>query len=238
MKVLSIGNSFSFDAHTYLHQLAKTYGVDMKLVNLFIGGCELRRHYLNALDDKFAYEFCFNGQATKLLTSIRMALESDTWDIVTLQQASAFSPDFNTYSPYIEYLCEYVKKYSPKSKIYIHQTWAYEDGSAKLKEILNYDKAVDMYKDLASAYKKAHKLISADGLIPCGTAMINGAKAGLKMHRDCHHASLGVGRYLLALTWLKTLTGVDISNDTFNDLDEPITENERKLIIDAVNNAF
>ena len=57
------------------------------------------------------------------------------------------------------------------------------------------------------------------------------------MHRDCHHASLGVGRYLLALTWLKALTGIDISNDNFSDLQEPISETERKIIIDAVNKA-
>ena len=39
MKVLAIGNSFSNDAMRYLHGIAKADGVDMKTVNLFIGGC-------------------------------------------------------------------------------------------------------------------------------------------------------------------------------------------------------
>lgn len=38
MKVLAIGNSFSNDAMRYLHGIAKADGVDMKTVNLFIGG--------------------------------------------------------------------------------------------------------------------------------------------------------------------------------------------------------
>ena len=55
MKVLSIGNSFSCDAQRYLHRIAKKDGVQLKTVNLFIGGCSLRTHYLNALQDAAAY---------------------------------------------------------------------------------------------------------------------------------------------------------------------------------------
>lgn len=58
------------------------------------------------------------------------------------------------------------------------------------------------------------------------------------MHRDTFHASRGAGRYLLALAWYKTLTGNDITNNKFNDLDEPITENERQILIQAVNNTI
>ena len=51
MKVLAIGNSFSNDAMRYLHGIAKADGVDMKTVNLFIGGCPLSRHYANIHND-------------------------------------------------------------------------------------------------------------------------------------------------------------------------------------------
>ena len=33
MKILSIGNSFSADAHVYLHSLAKERGIDLDTVN-------------------------------------------------------------------------------------------------------------------------------------------------------------------------------------------------------------
>ena len=46
-KILAIGNSFSEDAARYLHQTAKAAGVDTKVVNLFIGGCPLERHWKN-----------------------------------------------------------------------------------------------------------------------------------------------------------------------------------------------
>ena len=74
--------------------------------------------------------------------------------------------------------------------------------------------------------------------IPCGEAMLCAAKAGIaNLHRDSLHASLGVGRYLLALTWLKTLTGIDISEDSFQGFDAPVTDEERAIVIRAVNEA-
>ena len=64
MKVLAIGNSFSNDAMRYLHGIAKADGVDMKTVNLFIGGCPLSRHYANIHNDAADYDFEFNGVRT------------------------------------------------------------------------------------------------------------------------------------------------------------------------------
>jgi hypothetical protein len=56
-----------------------------------------------------------------------------------------------------------------------------------------------------------------------------------KVHRDTVHASYGLGRYLLALTWYKTLTGRNVDNNTFDDFDEEVSELQRKSAIDAVN---
>ena len=77
MKILSISNSFSQDAQRYLHALAEHNGVNMKTVNLFIGGCTLYRHYSNMLDDRAEYDFGFNGEMTGIKVSIRQALTSD-----------------------------------------------------------------------------------------------------------------------------------------------------------------
>ena len=77
LKVLFIGNSFSQDAHRFLAPLAAACGDELWAVNLYIGGCSLRSHYLNMLDDKAAYDFEFNGEKTGIKVSIRQALESD-----------------------------------------------------------------------------------------------------------------------------------------------------------------
>lgn len=96
-----------------------------------------------------------------------------------------------------------------------------------------------MFADVEKSYNKAAEAISADGLIPAGKAMLTASHTGIeKIHRDTYHASLGAGRYLLALVWFKYLTGRDITENTFNDFDVPVTEEERKIVIDAVNAVF
>ena len=238
MKILSIGNSFSQDAQRYLHRLAKQDGTELKTVNLFIGGCPLRKHYLNMLDDNAAYDFEFNGEKTGIKVSIRQALVSDNWDFITLQQASPLSGSYETYSPYIEALAEYVRKYCPHTKILIHQTWAYEDGSERL-EKLKYASAKDMLSDIRACYSKAADKIQASGIIPCGEAMMKALEFGMeKVHRDTLHASLGAGRYLLALCWYKFLTKKDITGNSFDDFDAPVTEQEREAVIKAVNSVL
>ena len=239
MKILSIGNSFSQDAQRYLYRLAKKAGDTFKTVSLDIGGCTLRKHYLNALEDKVGYAFEYNGENTGLAVSIKQLLISEDWDVITFQQASDLSAHYETYTPYLENLVEYIKKYCPHSKIYIHQTWAYEDGSERLRDIGGYDSADAMFKDIRESYAKAAQTVQADGIIPCGQAMLNATKMGMeKIHRDTFHASLGAGRYLLALTWYKALTGKDITNNDFDDFDEPVSDEERKIVIKAVNAAF
>lgn len=237
MKILSIGNSFSQDAQRYLHRLAKCAGDNIKTVNLYIGGCSLQRHYLNMLDDVPDYAFEFNGEGTGLKVSIRQALISDDWDVITLQQASHFSGDYETYSPYIQALAAYVRKYCPHTKIFIHQTWAYEDGTDRIVQI-GYQSAEEMYQAVRASYQKAAEAIGADGILPCGEALWNATQAGIKkIHRDGFHASLGVGRYILALTWYKTLTGKEIAGLDFADFDVPVTCEEKEIAVKAVEKA-
>ncbi len=239
MKILSIGNSFSEDAHTYLHQVAKNLGEDFKAVNLYIGGCSLKTHYYNVLENNSTYQIQYNGDITGMLTTIKQGLMSDDWDVITLQQASHYSAKYETYSGYIEPLAEYVKKYCPNAKIYIHQTWAYEDNSDRLAYIACYPTAKAMFDDVRTSYEKAAKAIGAAGIIPAGQAMFNASQMGIdKIHRDTFHASFGAGRYLLALVWYKALTGKDISQDNFTQFHVPVSEEERAIVIKAVNAAF
>ena len=235
MNVLSIGNSFSADAQHYLHRIAKHNGVNLRTVNLFIGGCSLQTHYLNMLDDREDYGYMFNGEFTGLKVSIREALRSDSWSYITLQQVSNKSPKYESFSPYLEELTAYVRKYCPHTRILMHETWAYEEGCERLTQAMGYATAADMLSSIRDSYKKAADLIGAHGIIPCGEAMLAAEKAGLSMHRDGSHASFGAGRYLLGLTWLKTLTGMDVSADTYNEFDVPVTDEERAIITRVAN---
>ena len=239
MKILSIGNSFSQDSQRYLHKLAKAEGVDLYTVNLYFPGCTLSTHYNHFVNNLPNYELEINGESANRKIAISEALKMQDWDVITLQQASHASINYQTYLPYILVLAENVRNQCLKAKIYLHQTWAYADGSEKLNGLVGYDSAEAMFSDLSSAYEKIAKDICADGFIPSGSAMMSAVKLGLpKTHRDGFHASLGAGRYLLALTWYKALTGNDISNNGFDCFDEPVSQQEREIVIKAVNAAF
>ena len=230
VKILSIGNSFSNDAHRYLHRLAKNEGVEMKCVNLSIGGCSLGRHYRNMLGNKNEYAFEFNGEDTGIKVSIEQALLSDEWDYITLQQASHYAPFYETYVPYLQNLAEYVRTYSPKSKIFLQQTWAYEQDSKRLNEELGFADQHDMLDKVVSSYNEAARDIKADGIIPSGEAMMKAIDSGIKkMHRDTFHADLGIGRYLIACTWYETLTG-DKPKNKFTDFDVEVSESDLQIL--------
>lgn len=234
MKILAIGNSFSQDATRYLHRMATENGIVLKTVNLYIGGCSLKTHYYNILDDAKKYLMEFNGDSTGFYVSIKEALQSDEWDYITVQQASHFSYQPITYQPYLTELAAYIKKYCPHSKILIHQTWAYEDGSDRL-TVRGYETSAQMFADIEKAYATAAKDIQADGLIPSGKVFQACLTGGMeKVQRDTFHASLGAGRYALSLTWLYYLTGKNPEDVVFTQFEKPVTEEEIRIVKQAV----
>ncbi len=230
-KILSIGNSFSADAQRYLHGVSHACGVELDCVNLMIGGCSLKRHYDNIETDAKAYGYHKNGNESGPRVSIREVLEEGGWDTVTLQQVSQESPCFETYMPYLSALAELVRRYAPRAQLLIHETWAYESGSERLCRELRYETDADMLRDIIAAYRKAADAISADGIIPSGEMMKQLLDSGIKrVHRDTYHAAFGVGRYALACLWARMLCGVTVTGNGFSSLDEPVTQEERRII--------
>ena len=206
-------------------------GEELKCVNLFIGGCTLRQHYLNIIDDERKYRFEFNGENTCITVSVREVLKSDTWDAITLQQGSHESFNFDNYTPYIECVADYVKKYSPKSKILLHKTWAYPDNRKRLFE-MGYKTTAGMFADVNKAYKKAFSAIKADGMILSGNAMLTAYEKNKEIvYRDEIHASFGFGRYMIGLVWFLTL--FEHRNDVkhIDEFDEALTEEEKELAL-------
>ena len=225
MKILAIGNSFSCDAMRYLHQIAQADNVDLKTVNLYIGGCSLETHYNNIVSDEKAYAYQLNGNDEGEMVSIKETLESDEWDVVTMQQASILSVNYDTYQPYLSHLSQYVRQFAPQAEQVIHQTWAYEQGSEKLNVMLGYNEQYDMFCDLKASYEQAAEDLGGLRIIQSGQAFQNALEYGINnLHRDTFHASLGVGRYILGAVWYEFFTGNSIENTTFRDFDEPVSE--------------
>lgn len=230
MNILSIGNSFSQDAQRYIHKIARADGVDLNTHNLYIGGCSLEHHHRNMLSGNAEYELELNGVGTGFNVSLDEALLNRAWDIITIQQVSSSSMNYETYQPYLNNLVEYIREFVPKAKIVIHQTWACEEGCGRL-EALGYEKQIDYHNDIKAAYDKAAEDIGADFVIPSGELFQKLINAGISpLHRDKYHATYGTTRYAMGLLWYAMITGNDITDNTFSDFDEPVTDEEVAII--------
>lgn len=242
VNILSIGNSFSQDAQRYLHKIAKADGIALETFNLYIGGCPLSLHFRNMHSDAKAYTLEMNGESTNFKVSLKEALLNRNWDVITVQQVSSQSPNYNTYQPYLDELVQYVRRLVPKAKIAVHQTWAYEQGSKRLTEELHYSDYKEMLGDIVKAYEKAANRISADYVIPSGEVFGAMLENGIeKVHRDTFHASLGLGRYALGLAWYRFLTGNDVAKNTFSNFDEEVSAQQiaiAKKCVSEVANAY
>ena len=237
MDILSIGNSFSQDAHKYLKDVAAAAGVNIFNVNLFIGGCPFELHFRNMKGDYDAYSLEVAGIITGFKVSIKEALLSRPWSVITVQQSSPSSPKPDTYTPYGDELVKYIRELCPKAKIYVHQTWAYDEESERIRQI-GFENRDAMFAALKSAYSTFAERVGADGIIPCGEALQKLTALGAaKVHRDMHHADLGIGRYTLALTWLETLTGISAIGNSFRGFALPLTEGEVEMAQKAAHEA-
>ena len=235
MNILSIGNRFSQDAQRYLHRIAAADGYDLTTFNLYIGGCPLSRHHRNMLSGERAYTLEMNGVSTDFPMSLEEALLNRSWDVVTVQQASHESTDYENYQPYLDKLAAYVRTCVPKAKLAVHETWAYEQGSDRLEILMGYHDHKDMFRDIEKAYKQVAEDIKAEIFLPSGELLQELITAGFeKVHRDTFHASFGAGRYAIALLWYAVLTGRDTDAIPMIDTDEPITAEEFAVIKAAV----
>lgn len=158
LKVLSVGNSFSANAHRYLRQITAAQGDRLVLTNAYIGGCDFERHMRHAKADESPY----GGKSLKDLLAARK------WDIVTIQQVSHKSFKFETFHPHVDELIAYIRQYAPQAEIVIHQTWAYRPDHL-FWGLKDFDDE-KMYAGLKEAYGRLAKE-TGFRMIRCGDAM-------------------------------------------------------------------
>lgn len=242
MKVLSIGNSFSEDAHKWLYKLAVKNGVEMETLNLCCSGCSLEQHWDHIQQNDYSgYTFQPNGidNPRKAGESVEYALKSADWDVITVQQASRFSGMPETYEPYLTNLVNYVRGICPKAEIWYHQTWAY-DVDCDLECFENYEFSQQkMYDAILTTGDMVVKSVGAKR-IPAGNLIqairttvpeFDYPNGGLSLCRDKAHLSEDYGRFALAAVWLRTLTNIVVQADTFEDFDSVLLQK----ILEVVN---
>lgn len=214
LRVLCIGNSFSEDAvEHYLVELGADRGVTLIVGNLYIGGCSLERHAQNVREDKHDYRYRLmdaSGTKERPHTSIHEALAFQSWDVVTMQQASHFSGQWRTYEPYLKELVDSVRLHVRKdTRLLWHMTWAYSQDS-KHDGFKNYGNSQQqMHDSICACVERVMQTGYFDAYIPGGHAIYYArrTKLGDTLCRDGYHMQIPYGRYCLACTWLEALTG-------------------------------
>lgn len=229
LSILCIGNSFSSDAMQYIPQIVDSLGITkIHLGNLFIGGCSLATHWTNANGDKAAYTYytatnTSGSWPSKSSQKISTALNSRSWDYVSIQQRSPDSGLASTYNGNLTNLVNYVKKLEPNAKLIWHMTWAYQ-GDSTHSGFANYNNdQTRMYNDIINAVKtKVATNSNFNIIVPNGTAIQNARTSLIKdfLCRDGYHLNYNIGRYIAGLTFVKAL-GIDISGVTYKPANVP-----------------
>lgn len=223
MKVLSIGNSFSEDAHRWLHSISEVGKTKIDAVNLMIGGCTLERHYNNIKENKPDYDVFCNGLEFIKKSSANEVLAEDKYDVVTIQQSSGLSGVPASYIPYLTEIVNYVKEKQPDAKIFFYKTWCYEyDFTSKRFEVYARSQE-EMFRRISDCADMVKKLAEID-ILPVGdfirylrvnTKEFDYRNGGASLCRDGYHLSLNYGRFAAAAVWYKEFTGEKIDGDAF-----------------------
>jgi len=236
LKILMIGNSFSVQMVKSMPPIAKDLGLELDVCSLYIGGCSLERHWKNVCaptSTPYSVTRNIDGKpARRFDGNIPAVLASEKWDIVTVQQASHFSWQPDSYHPWGDNLVKFIREKAPQAKIVVHETWSYTPWDRRFAK-WGIDQN-EMYEKLHAAYADFAKAYGFD-VIPTGTAVqlvrkelpvkyaenslggdvVGSAKFVRKDGKwipegDVFHMGPD-GDYLQALVWTAKLFGVDVT---------------------------
>ena len=230
IRVLCIGNSFSWDAvEQELVPLCDKKGVEVEIHNLYYGGCSLAKHADFLMQDTAAYSHrvCTNAEPRIVLDTItlRQALSNGKYDVISLQQASHDSGIRDTYEPWLTMLIDTIRAYQPDAQVVWMQTWAYSQDSKHGAFPLYHNDQQEMWDSIQACMQSQiipHQL----PVIPCGLAIQNAryTKLGDTLCRDGFHLNYTYGRYTAACVWYEMLTGKDVRKNCYKNRKMTLTQ--------------
>ena len=171
VRLLTIGNSFSRNATHHLGDLAKAGGHELIHRPIIVGGASLEVHAEKARrnsEDPKAKEGRYTDGA-----SLAELIQADTWDVVTIQQASFKSHNLATYQPFADQLADLVRRLAPQARLHVHQTWAYRSDDPRFTKPSGQPgeptTRQEMHQWLSAAYRATAARLQAV-LLPVGDA--------------------------------------------------------------------
>ena len=168
LRILTIGNSFTDSLTFCFADVVHSAGCGLVFERANHGGCELRRHW-SYIDFEERDNVARMYQEPRV--KLRDILQRESWDVVTIQQASHESWNPDTYQPYASNICAHVKKYAPQAEVVLQQTWAYRADDPRIMPggAWGFDQT-GMYERLTDAYRKLASELNLR-IIPAGYAV-------------------------------------------------------------------
>ena len=200
LRVLSIGNSFSLDALSYVPFIMNAVApqVYLKLDIMYIGGGSLNEFY-NALDSttwapvdegtptNFIHYWSHGAKPWDARRDVPMTsvIDSHPWDVIVLQQQSNASRDYSTYQPYLSQIIDWLDE----KVTWEHQyawliTPSYPDNLPRLAPDTT---SVQMFERILECVRNVQNDTGIELLLPCGTAIQNARTTPLDSLGDFGH---------------------------------------------------
>lgn len=211
LKILAIGNSYTDDGTAYIAEIARGLSIPDScycVYSLTEGSSSLDFWYEELISNNTVNIKHQAGSNTLTASKGTVAdvLEQE-WDVIVLQQFSNLAIDYTSYNPSLRCLIDTIRSKCKNPGVAI--AWqlvpAYGKDSPNNKKLYGDER----WKRIATATQTMVALDGIDIVIPTGTA-IQIARHGtleneMDLTRDNTHLCYGVGRYIAACTWTKTL---------------------------------
>ena len=200
LRVLSIGNSYSLDALSYVPYIMKAVApqIYLKLDIMYIGGGSLNEFY-NALDSttwapvdygtptSFIHYWSHGAKPWDGVDDVPMTdvIASHPWDVIVLQQQSNASRDYSTYQPYLSQIMGWIdEKVTWQHEYAWLITPSYPDNLPRLAPDTT---SVQMFERILECVRNVQSDTGIDLLLPCGTAIQNARTTPLDSLGDFGH---------------------------------------------------
>lgn len=237
INILCIGNSYSVDALAYLPYVMGEIAPHM---TIRIGILMHSSSPLSTIADmvsknsKFQSYHTWNTENGKWVEESNSrpskVIEQEQWDVIILHQLSSLSINYESYSPHLQTILDWITAKDFHGKTAWMITPSYAEGYERLRNgtLMLNGKHVKMTSDemfltVAQCAQQAMSDYDFDLLIPCGTAVQNGRHTPLgefgdykNMSYEGLHLQDGIGRYLEAYTVALALLNVDIERIGIN----------------------
>lgn len=173
IKILAIGNSYSINAMCYIPWILDNIApeVDYTFGIWLYGGASLEHHYDIISNNTTGNNYIKMKKGdTKWNTAtggstISALMADEDWDIVTLQQASAYHADYSTYQPYLNDIVKSLFGYAQRS---IRFGWLFTPSKQTTLNV-----SVTDYENIAACVQRVMNETAVDFIIPAGTALQN-----------------------------------------------------------------